>query len=642
MVTLTMRYYLVLLCFLPFVLSSQNSYHIDSIPSILKENVDAIIRLDKTEFKIKDKSRAILNTHYVITIFNERGANNQLKYYTHYYKLNKVLDISGNVYDKNGERIYKLTKKDIFDVSASARSNDVTDNRIKIAEFDNKNFQFPYTIEFESSVETRNMMFYPSEYFYPSERLSTQEKTLMIETPDDFEFRYKENKMPSTVNLVTEKNKKIYTWSIKNISVSEYEVHTPTDFYPEIVTAPKSFSVEDYEGDIESWNDIGKFISKLNDGRDILPEATKRKVADLVSHEKDTLKKIELLYQYLQSNTRYMSIQLGIGGWQTITASEVAEKGYGDCKALSNFMKALLKEVGITSYVALIKAGVNEEDVDPMFPSMRFNHVINCVPFKNDTIWLECTSQTQSLGFQGSFTGNRKALLILPNGGTLVNTTKYHSYDNSKIVKATMVLDNNANASAQIKTSYKGILKEHKDYLLLEKNEGQLKKKLQNVIHLASFELIKFDLQEHKSKIPSLKITLDLTIQKIGNKTGSYFFMKPNLFNNQAFFISDKKTRNTDFYLNPNTYEKEEIDSLIYQIPKNLVPDKLPEPILIKTPFGEYVNTFVFKEGTLCYYRKLVQHCGYFVAKDYEAYKAFCRAVNKNDNQQIAFKVNSN
>jgi hypothetical protein len=329
------------------VLSSQNSYHIDSIPSILKENVDAVIRLDKTEFKIKDKGKAVLNTHYVVTIFNERGADNQLRYYTHYDKLNKVLNISGKVYDKNGERIYKLSKKDIYDVSASARGNEVTDDRIKIAEFDNKNFQFPYTIEFESSEETTNMMFYPSEYFYPSERLSTQEKTLIIETPDDFEFRYKEKKMPNTLNLVTEKNKKIYTWTIKNISASEYEIHTPDDFYPEIITAPNAFSVEGYEGDIESWKDIGKFISKLNEGRDVLPEATKIKVANLVSQEKDTLKKIELLYQYLQNNTRYMSIQLGIGGWQTMTAAHVAQTGYGDCKALSNYMKALLKEAKV-------------------------------------------------------------------------------------------------------------------------------------------------------------------------------------------------------------------------------------------------------------------------------------------------------
>ncbi|MBI3519899.1 MAG: DUF3857 and transglutaminase domain-containing protein [Bacteroidetes bacterium] len=634
-----MRYYLMFFCFLSLCFRSQKFYKIDSIPSILKENVDAVIRLDKTEFKIKDKGKAILNTHFVITIFNERVVNSYLKYYTHYDRLINVIDISGKVYDKNGDKIYKLSKKDIYDISSTARSNDITDGRIKVAEFGKEKFQIPYTIEFESSVETTNMMFYPSVYFYPSERLSTQEKTLIIETPNDFEFRYKEKKMLNALNLVITKNKKIYNWTVKNILASEYETHTPDNFYPEIVTAPKIFGIENYEGDLESWNDIGKFLSKLNQGRDVLPEAIKLKVADLVSHEKDTLKKIEILYQYLQNNTRYISIQLGVGGWQTIPAKDVAQTGYGDCKALSNYMKALLKEAGITSYSAWINSGVEAKDIDPDFPSMCFNHVVNCVPLKNDTIWLEITSQTNSFGFMGSFTGNRKALLILPNGAALVNTIKYNARDNSKITKATVVLDDYTNADVKINTTYNGILKEHKDYLLQEKNEEQLKKALDNLIHVASFELKKFTLTEHKNKIPSMQVTLDVMVKKMGNKSGSLFFFNPNLLNSQAFLISDRKPRKSDFYLNPNTYEKEEIDSLSYLIPKNIVPENLPEPVSIKTPFGEYESSVNYKDGTLWYYRKLVQHSGYFAVKDYSAYREFCKFVNKNDNQQIAFKI---
>lgn len=634
-----MRYYFVFLFLVSSVVFSQNSLHVDSIPLSLKEQTDAVVRLDKIDFKIKDKSKAFLRTHYVVTVFNDQGANGQLEYEVFYSKYEKILDISGNVYDKNGDRIYKLAKKDIYDISASAYSNDVTDSRIKIAEFDNKNFQYPYTIEFETSIETTNMMFYPSQYFSPSKRLSTQEKTLMIEAPKDFEFRYKEKNMPNTVTLNVEKNKKTYTWTIKNILSNEFEIFTPIDFYPEIVTAPKDFSVGDYHSTIESWNDIGKFISMLNKDRDILPADVKHKIVDLVGQERDTLKKIEILYHYLQNNTRYVSVQLGIGGWQTKSAKEVAQTGYGDCKALSNYMKALLKTVGINSHIALIVAGEEEENIDPNFPSMRFNHEINCVPLKNDTIWLECTSQINAFGFLGSFTGNRKALIILDNGAKLVNTIKYNSSDNSKITKAKILIDIATNAHAEVETIYAGIVKSNKDYLLEEKNEEKLKKMLQNMIHIPSFVIDKFSMKEYKSKIPSLQVKLALEVNKIGNKTGSFFFLKPSFFNNQAFSTADKKTRNTDFYLNPNIYNIEEIDSLTYQMPENMLPQILPDAVFIKNQFGEYSSVIKYKDGILFYYRKLIQYSGYFLKSDYAAYHEFRNTVNKNDNQQIAFKI---
>ena len=66
----------------------------------------------------------------------------------------------------------------------------------------------------------------------------------------------------------------------------------------------------------------------------------------------------------MQNNTRYISIQLGIGGWRPFEAAYVASKGYGDCKALSNYMYSLLKEAGILSYYTLVKAGAGEEDIN--------------------------------------------------------------------------------------------------------------------------------------------------------------------------------------------------------------------------------------------------------------------------------------
>jgi len=77
-------------------------------------------------------------------------------------------------------------------------------------------------------------------------------------------------------------------------------------------------------------------------GRRDLSETTIQEVTTLVSKASTNKEKAKLIYQYVQNKTRYISIQLGIGGWKPILASEVDRLGYGDCKALTNYTKALL------------------------------------------------------------------------------------------------------------------------------------------------------------------------------------------------------------------------------------------------------------------------------------------------------------
>ena len=115
---------------------------------------------------------------------------------------------------------------------------------------------------------------------------------------------------------------------------------------------------------------------QLIKGRDVLPEEVKKKVHELTDNKGDK-EKISVLYDFLQKNTRYISIQLGIGGWQPFEASYVAEKKYGDCKALSNYMIALLKEAGITGKYVEIYGGKSPPPFIEDFPFYKFNNVIN-------------------------------------------------------------------------------------------------------------------------------------------------------------------------------------------------------------------------------------------------------------------------
>ena len=81
----------------------------------------------------------------------------------------------------------------------------------------------------------------------------------------------------------------------------------------------------------------------------------------------------------MQKSTRYVNVSLGVGGWQPIAAKDVYKHGYGDCKALSNYMKALLKEAGITAHYTLVNAGARARRLLADLPGSSFNHAILCV-----------------------------------------------------------------------------------------------------------------------------------------------------------------------------------------------------------------------------------------------------------------------
>jgi len=108
----------------------------------------------------------------------------------------------------------------------------------------------------------------------------------------------------------------------------------------------------------------------------------------------------------MQAKTHYISVQLGIGGIQPFLASDVDKQNYGDCKALVNYTQALLKAVDIDSYYCIVQSGrAYKVDLLKDFPSMQGNHIILCLPFKNDTTWADCTQPNHPFWLFGRFYG---------------------------------------------------------------------------------------------------------------------------------------------------------------------------------------------------------------------------------------------
>jgi len=397
--------------------------------------------------------------------------------------------------------------------------------------------------------------------------------------------------------------------------------------------APTKFSIEGFEGDMSTWNNLGKFHSMLNSSKSSLPDNIKKIVHQLTDNVKNDEEKVKILYDYLQKNTRYISIQLGIGGWQPLPASFVAEKKYGDCKALSNFMVCVLKEANVKAYYTIIKSGESaiNKGLDIDFPVSKFNHIITCVPLPKDTMWLECTSQTVSAGFTGLFTGNRQALLVTDSGGVVVNTPRFIAKENLEIRNTNAELNEKGDLTIKNKTIYTGILQEYHHALLTELSEEQRLKILNKELDLPTYTIDKLELKEVKDKNPKIIENIDISASSYAAVSGKRMFVAPNIFNKKQKLANEKPRVFDIIYKKAYT----EIDSIDIKVPIGFSLEMMPKNIDIKNKFGVYKISYNFKGDVIKTMRYYQQEVNSFPASDYTDLVKFYDEMYKADRAKV-------
>ncbi|RYY70601.1 MAG: DUF3857 domain-containing protein [Chitinophagaceae bacterium] len=627
----TKHYYFLALLML--ACNAEAQYSSVQIPAALKETADLVVRLEEKEVRIKSKGNAIVRHHYVYTILNAAG-DKYANLTEHYSKLVKVNDVTGTLYDAQGTKIKALKKGEIKDYSNTEESQLADDNRVKYHNF-NHNF-YPYTVEYESIVEEEGVFQLPRWIPVFSENIAVEKSMLTVITPSDYVLRYKTFNYTGSPLLTETKNSKEYNWQLANYSAGKREVYSPWwhEITPSVFLAPSAFTMQRYEGTMNNWQEFGTFIYKLNAGRDQLPDVVKLKVRQLTYGINDNQKKIEILYNYLQQNTRYISIQLGIGGWQTLDANFVASNGYGDCKALTNYMYALLKEVGVKSCQALIYAGAGEETLMDDFASNQFNHVVLCVPQEKDSIWLECTSQTTQPGYMGSFTGNRKALLIDEKNSTLVQTPFYKATDNLQTRRIVASLDEHGMLSANVESTYAGIQQDRLESLLNGYAKDQLTEHMRNKFQLSSYDIKDFSHQKSKTKLPVITEKVTLAVKDFASVTGKRLFINPNVLSVSTFKIKNGGARKYDFDVSSAFTD---LDSVVILIPAGYKAESLPKDVDLRMAHAAYKSSINIIPGKIIYTRLYTQNAAKIPAVKATELTNFFDNIYRADHARIVF-----
>ncbi len=613
-------------------------YAVSEIPSGLKKGADAVLRISETSLYMKGLEDIVFTKKSAFTVFNE-DAFYRAVFRAGHDKLIKVKSVKIVYYDAQGKLLKKVKQGEIEEENYTSQGSLYDDNKMKY--YIPEEYDYPFTMESQVEYQFKSTLTLPDFQPQSTERLAVEKAKYIANVPSTYQFRYKLMNGISKPLIQDIDGRKLFTWTLENESAinEEVEGESAATLAKGVMIAPSKFSVEGYVGDMSTWEGYGNWQRNLNEGRDKLTPKVKADIKALVDGVTDDKEKVKLIYKYLQENTRYVSIQLGIGGWQPFPAISVAENGYGDCKALSNYTYSLLKEVGIKSNYVKIRAGADEDDIQTDFVSNQFNHVILAVPMETDTVWLECTNQRAPFNFLGDFTSDRHALMVTENGGVLVKTPGYTAEENAQIRRVEVEMDAEGNAKAKVLTKYRG--RQYDDnYLIATKGREDQRKYLLNTIDIPAFDLGNIRYEEERTENPLLTEEYDLTLRKYASVTGKRLFFTPNLLNRGGWNPPKDENRESSIV---NRYNYNDVDTVVFKLPENYRMEFEMEPVEVESEFGEYRLTYDFNPETneLTYVRYIKVFKGTFPANSYAEFRKFWRKVSRSDKSKLVLIGNT-
>jgi hypothetical protein len=602
--SLTKKSYLLVLS-LSLMLDLCGQYRLENIPDSLLIGTNSIILDQYEKVEILNKNKIIHHIKSKSIILND-DEENLTKILVLYDQYSKVENFEVKISDLSGKKIKTIKKKDLQDIAYQDGFSIANDARILF--YNIIGIQAPFIIDKEFTIIAEQSFHLPSSSPYEGEKVSIINSLFEILNHDTLNQLTFYNPLGENIDSNFSKGVHTYTLIFQNLDHKYLENKYANKQSSQLRPILTDFSMDNKDGSFKSWKDFGSWIWNLSNETGELSETAKNEIIALLKNEKNERIKLNILYNYLQQNMRYVSVQLGIGGFKPMNVQDVHNFKYGDCKALSNYMMHILKVAGIKSNYILIGAGTGDDLQDISIVRNSFNHAIIAAYPEGDTVFLECTSSITPSGYQGNFTGNRHALLIDEINSKIIKTSVYTETNN--------VIKNNYDVNTETQKvdhsqTLLGIGIEYKDLLYkIQLPDEKLRDHLiENSSDINELK-IKNKKFENQTGYPEIVLTTSFESSKKILSTGSRYFIELNYDKPPVEMIYKKTEENQLNIFNGFTIH----DAFNISMPSGCFVEKLPKDFELNYSSGSVaISTTPNPEsGKLIYKRSIIYKNGKF------------------------------
>ncbi len=379
------------------------------------------------------------------------------------------------------------------------------------------------------------------------------------------------------------------------------------------------------EASCSTWDGFGEWIRRLNRDKYELPEEEKKVVEKLTGGLSDPLEKARKLYYYLQDETTYVNVDVNFGGLESYPASYVTRNKFGDCKALTTYMKALLRHAGIESAYTLVRSGDRISGMDLDKPGQLFDHVILSVPIDGDTIWLENTSSKLPFNYLGTFTQGRKALAIYDDTTMWVQTPMMGEQDVLNQIELSYYRDGE-NWICQGAYVLRGDDFEHARFA--ENDRDELEEQLIN--HMAFQSVQSIDVVSDRD---SSYLTLHAigTSKPVLEDVGSFKLLHPIHFKAPKLERPDSRSSAVHIPYPIATSIRSQYTLSEVEFDRVTVADKVD----INTTYGSYTLSSAKEDGKIVVDESFTLHAGDYELEEYNLFYEFFDSIRSHQREFI-------
>ncbi len=370
------------------------------------------------------------------------------------------------------------------------------------------------------------------------------------------------------------------------------------------------------------WSDMGAWFEELSGSRREPDAAVTRKAQEIAAGEPDSISKIRALAGFAQKEIRYVSIQIGVGGFQPHSASSILANRYGDCKDKATLLAALLKSIGIDSHYIIINT--DRGSVTPGTPVSLydFNHVILAVRLPDDVpdtgldslirhprlgriLVFDPTMPTTPLGRLPYYLQDNTGLLVAGSESGLVRLPRASSEGNLLERKGHLVLTSDGTLSGEIIEKRRGSEADSLRYAIQAATDSERRKYVEIFLSnsFASFSIESYDFKNLENAGADLVVSYRFKAAAYAKQAGTYLVVRPRVVGTKAVNLvaNDKKTRRHPIDLGTASLAR---DEFTIEIPEGRNPDSLPKPVAFDAGFAAYSSRTEVDGHTLVYHRE--------------------------------------